>query len=78
MLAVPDLRSMYMRRLRSIMDEYTNGKLAGVRQATPLTPSPPPNPVSSSCAVALTQLCSLPLPSTGYQQCYTVCYCRHS
>ena len=29
-LAVPDLRSMYLRRLRSIMDEYTNGKLAGV------------------------------------------------
>ena len=29
-LAVPELRSMYMRRLRSIMDEYTNGKLAGV------------------------------------------------
>ena len=32
-LAVPDLRSMYMRRLRSIMDEYTNGKLAGVSAA---------------------------------------------
>ena len=30
LLAVPDLRSMYLRRLRSIMDEYTNGKLAGV------------------------------------------------
>ncbi|KAL0031002.1 hypothetical protein WJX79_008100 [Trebouxia sp. C0005] len=30
LLAVPDLRSMYLRRLRSIMDEYTNGKLAGL------------------------------------------------
>ena len=30
LLAVPDLRSMYLRRLRSLMDEYTNGKLAGV------------------------------------------------
>ena len=33
-LADPDLRSMYMRRLRSIMDEYTNGKLAGVSHLT--------------------------------------------
>ena len=30
LLAVPDLRGMYLRRLRSIMDEYTNGRLAGV------------------------------------------------
>ena len=37
-LAVPELRSMYMRRLRSIMDEYTNGKLAGVSHSQSLTP----------------------------------------
>lgn len=30
LLADPNLRSMYLRRLRSLMDEYTNGKLAGV------------------------------------------------
>lgn len=30
LLAIPDIRSMYMRRLRSLMDEYTNGKLEGV------------------------------------------------
>ncbi len=37
LLAVPDLRSMYLRRLRSIMDEYTNGKLAGVSLTHSLT-----------------------------------------
>ena len=33
LLAIPDIRSMYMRRLRSLMDEYTDGKLEGVRLA---------------------------------------------
>lgn len=35
LLAIPDIRSMYMRRLRSLMDEYTNGKLEGVGLAFP-------------------------------------------
>ena len=30
LLAVPDLRSMHLHCLRSLMDEYTNGKLTGV------------------------------------------------
>lgn len=38
-LAVPELRSMYMRRLRSIMDEYTNGKLADVSPAVSPLPA---------------------------------------